>query len=104
MIGMTVSDDRAIHRTYRIDMEAARFAIQSGSIKHKDVVRAHEGHISGRGYRSSPTPEDILKHKEKAPALAGASRIRLSGVQFWHDPKSNDRFSESCLLALSEQL
>ncbi|GAB1717270.1 MAG: hypothetical protein NTAFB05_23120 [Nitrobacter sp.] len=27
MIGMTVSDDRAIHGTHRIDMEAARPAI-----------------------------------------------------------------------------
>lgn len=56
MIRMAVGDDRAVHGPHRINVEAAGLAVQSGGIKHQDVVRAHGGHISGRLHRSSLGP------------------------------------------------
>jgi hypothetical protein len=49
-------------------MEAAKLAIQSGGIKHQDVLRTHHGYISGRENRSSPTLDDILAQR-KSPGL-----------------------------------
>lgn len=53
MIRMAVGDDRAVHGPHRINVEAAGLAVQSGGIKHQNVVRSHERHISGRLYCSS---------------------------------------------------
>ena len=48
MSRMAVGDDRAVHGPHRINVEAAGLAVQSGGIKHQNVVRSHERHISGR--------------------------------------------------------
>src|SRR6201992_2124283 len=45
MIGMAVGDDRALDRSYRIDMEAAGLAAQAGGDGHQDVLRAHASYI-----------------------------------------------------------
>src|ERR1700743_2311793 len=45
MIGMAVGDDRALDRPYRIDMEAAGLAAESGGDGHQNVLRAHAPYI-----------------------------------------------------------
>src|SRR5216683_1638192 len=45
MVGMAVGDHGALDRPYRIDVEAPRFAAQSGGNGHQDVLRTHLGYI-----------------------------------------------------------
>ena len=45
VVGMAVGNHGALHRPYRIDMEAAGLAAQAGGDRHQDVLRAHLGYI-----------------------------------------------------------